>query len=123
MLDIYFALKCLRPFYDPTTDEEANDCICVLITALNPCTLQTKISLKKSTLKHSSLDRVYIVLTINGIGSVYKRHPVTTFEQGVRRASAVLVIIKPILLRSSNDRQMVVERSLDGTHTICLRSF
>ena len=29
-LGVYFASKWLGPFYDLTTDEEANDCVCVL---------------------------------------------------------------------------------------------
>ena len=33
----YFAPKWLRPFYDLTTDEEANDCVCVLAKARDPC--------------------------------------------------------------------------------------
>ena len=36
-LGIYFAPKWLRPFYDLTTDEEANDCVCVLAKARDPC--------------------------------------------------------------------------------------
>ena len=36
-LGVYFASNCLRPFYDLTTDEEANDCICVLAKARYPC--------------------------------------------------------------------------------------
>ena len=28
-LGVYFAPKWLGPFYDLTTDEEANDCVCV----------------------------------------------------------------------------------------------
>ena len=32
-LGVYFALKSLRPFYDLTTDEEANNCVCVLAKA------------------------------------------------------------------------------------------
>ena len=30
---VYFAPKYLRPFYDLTTDEEVNDCVCVLAKA------------------------------------------------------------------------------------------
>ena len=37
MLSIYFTPKCLRPFYDPTKDEEANDRGFVLATARDPC--------------------------------------------------------------------------------------
>ena len=36
-LGVYFAPKWLRPFYDLTTDEEANDCVCVLAKARDPC--------------------------------------------------------------------------------------
>ena len=34
---VYFAPKWLGPFYDLTTDEEANDCVCVLAKARDPC--------------------------------------------------------------------------------------
>ena len=37
MLGVYFAPKCLQLFYDLTTDEEANDCVCVLAKARDPC--------------------------------------------------------------------------------------
>ena len=36
-LGVYFAPKWLGPFYDLTTDEEANDCVCVLAKARDPC--------------------------------------------------------------------------------------
>ena len=36
-LGVYFAPKWLRPFYDLTTDEEANDCVCILAKARDPC--------------------------------------------------------------------------------------
>ena len=35
-LGVYFAPKWLGPFYDLTTDEEANDCVCVLAKARDP---------------------------------------------------------------------------------------
>ena len=34
---VYFALKCLQSFYDPTTDKEAYDFVCVLAKAREPC--------------------------------------------------------------------------------------
>ena len=37
MLGVYFAPKWLGSFYDLTTDEEANDCVCVLAKARDPC--------------------------------------------------------------------------------------
>ena len=37
MLSVYFAPKWLGSFYDLTTDEEANDCVCVLAKARDPC--------------------------------------------------------------------------------------
>ena len=36
-LGVYFAPKWLGPFYNLTTDEEANDCVCVLAKARDPC--------------------------------------------------------------------------------------
>ena len=42
MLSAFFTPKCLRLLYDPTTDEEANDSVCVLATAQDPCTVGTK---------------------------------------------------------------------------------
>ena len=36
-LGVYFAPKWLGLFYDLTTDEEANDCVCVLAKARDPC--------------------------------------------------------------------------------------
>ena len=36
-LGVYFAPKWLGPFYDLTTDEEANDCVCVLAKARDLC--------------------------------------------------------------------------------------
>ena len=36
-LGAYFATKWLGPFYDLTTDEEANNCVCVLVKARDPC--------------------------------------------------------------------------------------
>ena len=36
-LGVYFAPKWLGPFYDLTTDEEVNDCVCVLAKARDPC--------------------------------------------------------------------------------------
>ena len=34
---VYFAPKWLGTFFDLTTDEEANDCVCVLAKARDPC--------------------------------------------------------------------------------------
>ena len=36
-LGVYFALNCSWPSYDLTMDEEANDYICVLAKAQDPC--------------------------------------------------------------------------------------
>ena len=78
-------------------------------------------TIKKSTLKHSSLDRVYIVLTINGIRLVYKRHLVTKFEQGVRGASAVLVMIK-FPFQSFYDPRTIIKWLWNDCWTVHVRS-